>query len=57
MIKEPKNIDFYTTGKQPSKDDFKRISEWILKKKGKKTNVQKSIKKKSEKGIVSEIKD
>lgn len=29
MIKEPKNIDFYTTGKQPSVQDFLRISEWI----------------------------
>ncbi len=29
MIKEPKNIDFYTTGKQPTKRDFKCISEWI----------------------------
>lgn len=29
MIKEPKNIDFYTTGKQPSEHDFTRISEWI----------------------------
>lgn len=31
MIKEPKNIDFYTTGRQPSEQDFKRISEWIKK--------------------------
>jgi hypothetical protein len=31
MIKEPKNIDFYTTGKQPSEQDFKLISEWIKK--------------------------
>lgn len=29
MIKEPKKIDFYTTGRQPSEQDFKRISEWI----------------------------
>ena len=29
MIKVPKNIDFYTTGKQPSEQDFTRISEWI----------------------------
>ncbi len=33
MIKEAKNIDFYTSGKQPSEQDFKRISEWIRKKK------------------------
>lgn len=29
MIKEAKNIDFYTTGRQPSEQDFARISEWI----------------------------
>ena len=29
MVKEPKNIDFYTTGRQPSVQDFIRISEWI----------------------------
>ena len=31
MIKEPKNIDFYTTGRQPTEQDFIRISEWIKK--------------------------
>lgn len=35
MIKESKNIDFYTTGRQPSDHDFARISEWIRKKKEK----------------------
>ncbi len=33
MIKEPKNIDFYTTGKQPSKEEFAKISAWIQEKK------------------------
>ena len=33
MVKEAKNIDFYTTGRQPSDQDFERISEWIRKKK------------------------
>jgi hypothetical protein len=33
MIKEAKNIDFYTTGRQPSDLDFEHISEWIRKKK------------------------
>ena len=33
MVKEPKNIDFYTTGKQPSDEDFMKISEWIKKNK------------------------
>jgi len=31
MVKEPKNIDFCTTGRQPSEQDFIRISEWIKK--------------------------
>ena len=29
MIKEAKNVDFYTTGRQPSEQDFTRISECI----------------------------
>lgn len=33
MIKEEKNIDLYTSGRQPSEQDFARISEWIRKKK------------------------
>ena len=33
MVKEAKNIDFYTTGRQPSDQDFERISEWIRKRK------------------------
>jgi hypothetical protein len=33
MVKEAKNIDFYTTGRQPSEQDFCRISEWIRRKK------------------------
>lgn len=35
MIKEEKNIDFYTTGRQPSEQEFARISEWIKKDKEK----------------------
>lgn len=38
MVKEPKNIDFYTTGRQPSEQDFIRISEWIKKDKQRKSN-------------------
>ena len=37
MIKEAKNIDFYTTGKKPSEQDFIRISEWIKKDKQRKS--------------------
>ena len=33
MVKEPKNIDFYTTGRQPSDKEFTLISEWIKKRK------------------------
>jgi len=33
MVKEEKDIDFYTTGRQPTKKDFERISKWILKNK------------------------
>jgi hypothetical protein len=36
MIKEEKNIDFYTTGRQPCEQEFARISEWIKKDKAKK---------------------
>ena len=41
MLKEPKNIDFYTTGRQPSEQDFERISEWIQKQKGKESKAKK----------------
>lgn len=33
MVKEAKNINFYTSGRQPSDEDFARISEWIRKSK------------------------
>ncbi len=42
MIKESKNIDFYTTGRQLSEQDFKRISEWIQQKKEKEFKIKKS---------------
>jgi hypothetical protein len=43
MIKEAKGIDFYTTGKEPSKEEFALISEWIRQKKlrSKKTSKKK----------------
>lgn len=31
MIKEAKNIDFLTSGREPTAQDFARISEWIKK--------------------------
>ena len=33
LIKEPLNVDFYTTGKQMSEEDQKRVSAYIEKKK------------------------
>ena len=42
MVKEAKNIDFYTTGRQPSEDDFKRISEWIRQRKERENKAKKS---------------
>ena len=36
MIKEEKDINFYTTGRQPSEQEFARISERIKKEKAKK---------------------
>ena len=41
MIKETKEVDFYTTGKQPSQEDFAKISQWI---KEKKQHIAKPIK-------------
>ena len=40
MIKESKKIDFYTTGRQPSEDDFARISEWIKQEKQRKKSLK-----------------
>jgi hypothetical protein len=37
MIKEAKNVDFFTTGRQPTEQDFARISEWIKRDKQKST--------------------
>ncbi len=44
MIKEAKNVDFYTTGRQPSEQDFARISEWIKKDKQKQATRRKAKK-------------
>ena len=33
LIKEPLNVDFYTTGRQMSEEDQKRVSEYIKKQK------------------------
>jgi hypothetical protein len=43
MIKEAKNIDFTTTGRQPSKEDFALISDWIKKDKQRKMLQKKKI--------------
>jgi hypothetical protein len=41
MIKESKNVDFLTTGRLPSEEEFARISEWIKKDKQKQANRRK----------------
>lgn len=41
MIKESQNVDFLTTGRQPSEVEFARISEWIKKDKQKQANRKK----------------
>lgn len=52
MIKEPKNIDFYTSGRQLSNEDFTLISQWIATDKRK--QLDKNIKglKKCQKNLV-----
>ena len=42
MIKENKSVDFLTTGRQPSEEEFTRISEWIKTDKQKQANRKKS---------------
>lgn len=36
MIRESKNVDFYTSGRVPSEKEFAQISEWIKQDKQKK---------------------
>lgn len=48
MTKEDINIDFYTTGRRPSEQEFVKISEWIKKDKEKqKLNKRKRLQRKS----------
>lgn len=56
MIKEEKNIDFYTTGRQPSDQEFNRISKWIKNNKRKKLTLKSTIKLTKEKRNVTEQK-
>ncbi len=42
MVKKADDIEFLTTGRQPSDSDFKRISEWIRDQKGKKNKNHKT---------------
>lgn len=41
LIKEPLEVDFYTTGQEMSDEDQKRVSEYIKKQKGLKKKKQK----------------
>ncbi len=43
MIKEAKNVDFFTTGRQPSEQYFAHISEWIKQKKNKETKAKNTL--------------
>jgi hypothetical protein len=43
MVKKADDIEFLTTGRQPSDSDFKRISEWIRDQKGKKAKITKQV--------------
>lgn len=43
MIQEPKNVDFVTTGRQPSEADFARITEWIRQDKSRKKSASAKI--------------
>lgn len=52
MIKEDKNVDFLTTGRQLSEEDFARISEWIKRDKQKKVTRNVTEHPKGQKGRV-----
>jgi len=51
MIKEEKNIDFYTTGRELSKEDFTKITEWIKKKKARLVKPVKQLQKQKEPAV------
>lgn len=54
MIKEEKNIDFYTSGRQPSEQDFARISE-LIKKEKQKQGIRKQTKRGQDKSTSPNI--
>ena len=43
MVKETKSVDLYTTGRQPSDNEFARISDWIRQDKKKKRRTKQEI--------------
>ena len=47
LIKEPLHVDFYTTGKQMTEEDQKRVSEYI--KKQREVKQKKQLKKRNKK--------
>lgn len=47
LIKEPLHVDFYTTGKQMTEEDQKRVSEYI--KKQKEVKLKKQLKQRNKK--------
>lgn len=47
MIKEPKDIDFHTSGRQLSNEEFALISQWIaIDKKGQLDGLTKTLRRK-----------
>lgn len=51
MIKEPKNVDFYTSGRQLSNEDFALISQWIATDKKKQSDKRTKVSQKHQKNL------
>lgn len=49
MIREAKDINFSTTGRQPSEKEFEKVSEWIRLRKEKLKKKQSAAKKEKQK--------
>lgn len=52
MIKEPKHIDFYTSGRELSTEDFALISQWIAADKQKQSAQSREGLRKDKKSVV-----
>lgn len=49
MIREAKDINFSTTGRQPSEEEFQKVSEWIKLRKEKLKKKESRVKKEKQK--------